>query len=93
MRGYSDQELEAYIATGEPFDKAGAYAIQDVGFHPAESYSGCYCNVVGLPLWDAQRLLPRAGFVAPPSSLGQMPAVCLSCPRRFLPPVPLPIVI
>lgn len=50
MRNYTDAEIEAYIATGDPFDKAGGYAIQHAGFHPAEQLSGCYANVVGLPL-------------------------------------------
>ena len=50
MRDYSDQELEAYIATGEPMDKAGAYAVQDMAFRPAAHVEGCYTNVMGLPL-------------------------------------------
>lgn len=50
MRAYSDQEIEAYIGRGEPFDKAGGYAIQDDEFRPVERIEGCYLNVVGLPL-------------------------------------------
>ena len=50
MRGYSDVEIGAYIDRGEPFDKAGAYAIQDPTFQPVERLDGCYLNVVGLPL-------------------------------------------
>ena len=49
MREYTDDEIEAYIASGEPFDKAGAYAVQDEGFAPADEVKGCYLNVVGLP--------------------------------------------
>jgi len=50
MRAYAAEEVEAYIARGEPFDKAGGYAIQDQVFHPVERLDGCYLNVVGLPL-------------------------------------------
>lgn len=50
MRHYTDAEIDAYIATGDPLDKAGAYAIQHTGFHPVEHVEGCYFNVVGLPV-------------------------------------------
>lgn len=50
MRAYSDAEIEAYIATGDPMDKAGAYAIQHQGFHPVEGLEGCFASVMGLPL-------------------------------------------
>lgn len=50
MRNYSDAEIEAYIATGDPFDKAGSYAIQHEGFAPVERIEGDRNNVVGLPL-------------------------------------------
>jgi len=50
MRDYSITEIDAYIATGDPMDKAGAYAIQHAAFHPVERIDGCYTNVVGLPL-------------------------------------------
>lgn len=63
MRDYSDQEIEAYISTGDPLDKAGAYAIQHVEFHPVESLDGCYANVVGLPLCRLNRLLEQTGIV------------------------------
>ena len=57
MRDYSDSEIEAYIATGDPLDKAGAYAIQHAGFHPVTNLQGCYANVMGLPLCHLSRLL------------------------------------
>ena len=57
MRDYSDAEIEAYVAGGDPLDKAGAYAIQHAGFHPVASMQGCYANVVGLPLCHLQRTL------------------------------------
>jgi MAF protein len=65
MREYSDDELAAYVATGDPLDKAGAYAIQHDGFHPVEHLEGCYANVVGLPLCHLTRLLRRMN-VSPP---------------------------
>ena len=49
-RNYSDEAIETYIARGEPFDKAGAYAVQDDEFNPVTRVDGCYLNVVGLPL-------------------------------------------
>jgi len=57
MRDYSQAEITAYVATGDPLDKAGAYAIQHGGFHPVEHLEGCYANVVGLPLCHLTRLL------------------------------------
>jgi len=79
MRHYSDEEIAASIARGDPFDKAGAYAIQDETFRPVASYTGCYCNVVGLPLWTTVRLLGRAGLDITGSNL--LPQ-CRTCPLR-----------
>jgi MAF protein len=50
MRQYRGEEIANYIDRGEPFDKAGAYAIQDPEFDPVETIEGCYANVMGLPL-------------------------------------------
>lgn len=55
MRSFADDEVRAYIARGEPFDKAGGYAIQDAQFRPVERIDGCYLNVVGLPLCAVAR--------------------------------------
>ncbi len=78
IRAYTDEEIEASIARGAPFDKAGGYAIQDPDLRPVEAWRGCYCNVVGLSIWLTWRLLRRSGYeLAPPV---EMPAVCRSCP-------------
>jgi septum formation protein len=54
-------ELERYAATGEPLDKAGAYAIQGRGCVFIESIRGCYFNVVGLPVFRLARMLSEFG--------------------------------
>jgi predicted house-cleaning NTP pyrophosphatase (Maf/HAM1 superfamily) len=59
MRDYRDEEIEAYIATGDPFDKAGGYAIQHEEFHPAAQIDGSYTNVMGLPLETLEAMLKR----------------------------------
>ncbi|GAB5492911.1 MAG: hypothetical protein Phog2KO_31260 [Phototrophicaceae bacterium] len=61
MRDYTDAEIDAYIATGDPFDKAGSYAIQHEGFHPVREIVGSYSNVVGLPDNEVRAELIRAG--------------------------------
>ncbi|MCE5217191.1 Maf family protein [bacterium] len=50
FRHLSDQEIEGYVATGEPLDKAGAYGIQGLGGALVESYTGSHTNIVGLPM-------------------------------------------
>jgi MAF protein len=62
MRRYGDDEMEAYVARGEPLDKAGSYAIQDPLFHPVERIEGCYANVMGLPLCHLFVALERIGL-------------------------------
>ncbi len=57
MRTVSDEELRAYVATGEPMDKAGAYAVQGGAAKFVKSIEGCYLNVVGLPLCVLASLL------------------------------------
>lgn len=62
MRGYSDAEIDAYIATGDPFDKAGGYAIQHEGFRPAAAVEGSRSNVIGLPVELLSDLLAQIGL-------------------------------
>lgn len=65
MRAYTDDEIAAYVASGDPLDKAGAYAIQNRGFHPVEALRGCYASVMGLPLCHLTRLLGNIGLESP----------------------------
>ena len=52
MRHYSDDELAAYVASGDPLDKAGAYGIQNSAFAPVARLEGCFASVMGLPLGE-----------------------------------------
>jgi predicted house-cleaning NTP pyrophosphatase (Maf/HAM1 superfamily) len=63
MRAYSDDEISAYIQTGDPLDKAGAYAIQHPQFQPVESMHGCYAGVMGLPMCHVVRVLRKFDIV------------------------------
>lgn len=67
--------IRAYVATGEPLDKAGAYGIQDAPFNPVARLDGCYAAVMGLPLVDLVRLLHRAGALDG-RTLSGVPALC-----------------
>lgn len=65
MRDYTDAEIAAYVASGDPLDKAGAYGIQSPGFAPACTLDGCYAGVMGLPLADLGALLALLGVNIP----------------------------
>lgn len=67
MRPYDRTEVEAYIQSGDPMDKAGAYAIQYRQFNPVERVDGCYANVVGLPMCHVVRQLRQFGVFPEPA--------------------------
>jgi septum formation protein len=62
IRVLNENEIARYVDTGEPMDKAGAYAIQGKGAFMVDSYSGSYSNIVGLPLDIVKSLLTQAGY-------------------------------
>ncbi len=74
MREYNDTEMDTYIQSGDPLDKAGGYAIQHAGFHPVESFSGCFASVMGLPICHTARALEKAGVTVS----ADMPQLCQS---------------
>lgn len=59
MRDYSDDEINTYIQTGDPLDKAGAYAIQHPHFQPVAHMNGCYASVMGLPMCHVVRAMRK----------------------------------
>lgn len=77
MRDYSDAEIDAYIATGDPFDKAGSYAIQHPVFRPVANIDGCYTNVVGLPLCTLKNMLAEISWP------DITPVTACDCPASF----------
>lgn len=58
----ADTQIQEYLATGEPFDKAGAYAVQGIGSALVEKVEGSYTNVVGLPIDEVLEALRSAGL-------------------------------
>ncbi len=65
FRGLDDHEIEGYVSTGEPLDKAGAYACQGIGSFLIARVEGSYTNVVGLPLGQVIETLGRLGGPRP----------------------------
>jgi septum formation protein len=76
MREYDEEEINAYVASGDPMDKAGAYAVQNRGFHPVADFHGCFANVMGMPLCHLTRTLRAFGVQAG----RDIPAAC----QRYL---------
>jgi septum formation protein len=72
MRDYSDTEIAAYVASGDPLDKAGAYGIQTAPFRPVCGLRGCFASVMGLPLGDLRDLLAGFGVTVAPA----VPPIC-----------------
>jgi len=63
FKSLSLEEIDWYVRTGEPLDKAGAYAIQGKGAFCVKRIQGSYTNVVGLPVWELLEALEKyAGF-------------------------------
>lgn len=71
MRDFSEAELDRFLTNGNPYDKAGSYAIQDKAFKPVDvgRMRDCFANVMGLPLCHVVRNLPQM----PPTDV---PAAC-----------------
>ncbi|GIW13897.1 MAG: Maf-like protein [Tepidiforma sp.] len=80
MSDLPDDVLEAYAASGRTLDKAGGYAIQHEDVRPVGRLEGCYCGVMGLPLWTLYRLLELFGCKPHPPErrFGR----CAQCPAR-----------
>lgn len=72
MRIYSNEELEAYLDSGDPMDKAGSYAIQHKGFHPVAEIEGCLACVIGLPLCHVERAFRSIGL----GDRSEVPNIC-----------------
>jgi MAF protein len=66
MRDYSDAEIDAYVESGDPLDKAASYGVQHPGFRPVARVEGCFANVMGLPLCRLYHALARHIDLPPP---------------------------
>ena len=62
MKNLNSKDIDSYVESGEPMDKAGAYAIQGEGSFLVESYSGSYTNIIGLPMELLEDLLQKSNF-------------------------------
>ena len=82
MRNYTDAEIETYVASGDPMDKAGAYAAQHEVFRPVSIVNGCWLNAIGFPLCEVVDVLAELGFEARIRHGWQVPDKCVNCPLR-----------
>lgn len=80
LTGLTDEQVAAYVASGRPLDKAGAYAIQDSDVPTVARREGCYCCTVGLPLWRLKGMLEANGVPCrnPSDTISQ----CSDCPEN-----------
>jgi MAF protein len=81
LQSWSAAEIAAYVASGDPLDKAGAYAIQNELFRPVARLRGCRCNVVGFPLGLVARLLSEVGLPPPIGPAEACPYGCYTPDR------------
>jgi MAF protein len=81
MRDYSDSEIETYIASGDPMDKAGAYAIQHRDFRPVARLDGCFMGVMGLSVCHLISLLAELGV----TNQAELTAVTAAHQQYFCP--------
>ncbi|MBN1991567.1 MAG: septum formation protein Maf [Anaerolineae bacterium] len=66
MRPYTNAEIAAYVASGDPLDKAGAYGIQNKSFAPVARLEGCFASVMGFPLGELAAALKEINISLPP---------------------------
>lgn len=88
LREMSDQEIEAYVAGGDPLDKAGAYAIQNDQYNPVSALKECFANVMGLPLCKLAAVLESNDLLYPGGiSLKCQETFAYECPvfRSYIP--------
>ncbi|MEO8539800.1 MAG: Maf family protein [bacterium] len=79
LTSLSDAAVVEYAQSGRPMDKAGAYAIQDEDVPTVAALSGCFCSVMGLPLWNLKASLESAGVLCRAPSLAYKR--CATCPE------------
>ena len=80
MREYSDQEILNYVTSGDPMDKAGAYAIQNGSFNPVTEFYGCFASVMGFPFCHIERNLRKIdGYNCVPTADVCQNNLCYSC--------------
>src|SRR5690242_18636724 len=88
MREFGDAEIAAYLATGDPLDKAGAYSIQHPDFSPVERFMGCHLGVIGLPVCLVGALLGQWPSEAPTSEISPAVSPLCSWSGTCSPPLP-----